>query len=71
MMRQRTLTFSPVHSYDDILIKPRKSVVKSRKDINVSIKLSKNIQLKIPIVSANMDTVTEEKMSIKWLYQVE
>ena len=65
MMKQRTLTFSRAYSYDDILIKPRKSVVKSRKAINVNTKLSKNIQLKIPIVSSNMDTVTEEKMAIR------
>lgn len=64
-MAQRNLTFTKAYSYDDILIKPRKSVVKSRKCINVNTKLSKNITLKIPIISSNMDTVTEEQMAIR------
>ncbi len=34
------------------------SSVKSRRDVSVSTKLSRNITLNIPIVSSNMDTVT-------------
>ncbi|MBU0635690.1 IMP dehydrogenase [Candidatus Micrarchaeota archaeon] len=51
-------------SFDDVLIVPRKSPVKSRKDINLRTRLSKNISLNIPLISANMDTVTESKMAI-------
>ncbi|MCD4760825.1 IMP dehydrogenase, partial [bacterium] len=51
-------------TYDDVLLVPQKSDIKSRQDVDVSTRLSKNINLKIPIVSANMDTVTESQMAI-------
>src|SRR3989344_4126940 len=50
-------------SFDDILLVPKKSFVFSRKEIAVETKFSKNIKLNSPIVSANMDTVTESKMA--------
>ena len=61
----RSITFTNSYCYDDILIKPRKSVVKSRKEISLKTRISKNISLNIPIVSSNMDTVTEDKMAIE------
>ncbi|MBT4849714.1 IMP dehydrogenase [Candidatus Parcubacteria bacterium] len=51
-------------TYDDVLLVPQKSNIISRQDVNTSTKISKNIHLKIPFVSANMDTVTESKMAI-------
>ena len=57
-------SFSMGYSYDDILIKPKLSIVKSRSEIKLNTKISKNVSLKIPIVSSNMDTVTEDKMAI-------
>lgn len=51
-------------AYDDVLLVPRKSVVFSRKDIDTSTRLSRQIRLNIPVVSANMDTVTESEMAI-------
>jgi IMP dehydrogenase len=51
-------------TYDDVLLIPRYSGVKSRRDVDVRTLFSRNIQLKIPIVSANMDTVTESGMAI-------
>lgn len=51
-------------TYDDVLLVPQKSDIKSRQDVDVSTRLSKNIPLKIPIISANMDTVTESRMAI-------
>lgn len=51
-------------TYDDVLLVPQKSNIISRQDVNTSTKLSQNIRLKIPFVSANMDTVTESKMAI-------
>jgi len=51
-------------TFDDVLLVPRRSPIRSRKDVNLSTKLSRNIKLNIPIVSANMDTVTESAMAI-------
>jgi len=50
-------------TYDDVLILPAKSNVIPAKT-NVSTKLSRHIQLNIPIASSAMDTVTESKMAI-------
>jgi IMP dehydrogenase len=51
-------------TFDDVLLVPKLSSVKSRKDINVRTKLTRNITLNNPIVSSNMDTVTEAEMAI-------
>jgi len=51
------------YSYDDILLVPQYSEISSRKDI--SLEQSKAIgkyDLSIPIISANMDTITGEEM---------
>jgi IMP dehydrogenase len=50
-------------TYDDVLLVPNYSEVLPR-DVNVKSKLSRNITLNIPIISAAMDTVTESKMAI-------
>ena len=51
-------------TYDDVLIKPKYSVIKSRKNTDLSMKLTNNITLSFPIISSNMDTITEDKMAI-------
>jgi len=51
------------HSFDDVLLIPGYSDVLP-KDVNVSTRLTKNLTLNIPIVSAAMDTVTEARASI-------
>ncbi len=51
-------------TFDDVLLVPKRSSVHSRKDVDLSTRLSRNIKLNIPIVSANMDTVTESSMAI-------
>ncbi len=51
-------------TYDDVLLVPKKSEITSRQDVDTSTKLSRNLKLKIPIISANMDTVTESRMAI-------
>ena len=50
-------------TYDDVLLVPNYSEVLPR-DVDVKSKLTRNIDLNIPIVSAAMDTVTESKMAI-------
>ena len=50
-------------TFDDVLLVPRRSPVKSRSDVSTGTRLSRHIRLHIPIVSANMDTVTEWEMA--------
>ncbi|MFA6469813.1 MAG: IMP dehydrogenase [Bacteroidota bacterium] len=50
-------------TYDDVLLVPAKSSVLPR-DVDVSTRLTKNIRLNIPLLSAAMDTVTESEMAI-------
>lgn len=50
-------------TYDDVLLVPAYSEVLPR-DTKLSTKFSRNIELKVPIVSAAMDTVTESAMAI-------
>lgn len=50
-------------TYDDVLLLPAYSEVLPR-ETNTSTRLTKNIQLNIPIVSAAMDTVTEADLAI-------
>ena len=50
-------------TFDDILLLPAKSNVLPR-ETNIESKLTKNIKLNIPFLSAAMDTVTTSKMAI-------
>ncbi len=51
-------------TFDDVLLVPRRSSIVTRSQTNLQTKLSKNISLNIPIISANMDTVTESAMAV-------
>ncbi len=51
-------------SYDDVLLVPRRSTIGSRSDVDVATRLTRNLRLAVPIVSANMDTVTETDMAV-------
>ncbi len=50
-------------TYDDVLLVPAYSEILPR-EVNVTTRFSRNISLRIPIVSAAMDTVTESRMAI-------
>lgn len=51
-------------TFDDVLLVPKKTAVRSRKDVHTRTKLTRGRELNIPIVSAPMDTVTEHAMAI-------
>lgn len=51
-------------TFDDVLLVPKFSDITSRSQTDLSTKLSRNISLNIPLVSANMDTVTESSMAV-------
>ena len=50
-------------TFDDVLIVPRRSSIRSRQDVSVCTRLSRRIDLGIPVVAANMDTVCEHEMA--------
>ncbi len=50
-------------TYDDVLLVPAKSNVLPR-EVDVRTRLTKSIELNIPMMSAAMDTVTESEMAI-------
>lgn len=51
-------------TFDDVLLVPRRSRVRSRQNVSVSTSLSRNVTIGVPIVAANMDTVCEWEMAI-------
>jgi IMP dehydrogenase len=51
-------------TFDDVLLVPKRSSIPSRLAVNTSTWLVPGIRLAIPILSANMDTVTEAEMAI-------
>jgi IMP dehydrogenase len=50
-------------TFDDVLLVPKYSNITTRAQTDLRTKLSKNISLNIPLISANMDTVTEAAMA--------
>ena len=50
-------------TFDDVLLEPAYSAVVPR-DVDISSRFSRNIEVRTPIVSAAMDTVTESEMAI-------
>lgn len=50
------------YCFDDVLLVPQYSEIESRKDIDISAEIA-DIKLRTPIISANMDSITEEAMA--------
>ncbi|HEX8918987.1 MAG TPA: IMP dehydrogenase [Chloroflexota bacterium] len=51
-------------TYEDVLLVPGYSDIRSRKDVDTSAQLTRRIRIRMPVVSANMDTVTESEMAV-------
>ncbi len=51
-------------TFDDVLLIPRYSEISSRKHPSLKTQITKNHSINVPIVSANMDTVTGPEMAI-------
>lgn len=52
-------------TFDDVLLMPRHSEMSSRKAPELKTQITKKKFLDIPIISSNMDTITESEMAIK------
>ena len=50
-------------TFDDVLMVPQYSEILPR-EVDLSTKITKNISLNIPLLSAAMDTVTESKLAV-------
>lgn len=51
-------------SYDDVLLVPNYSGIRSRSEVDLSVQLTPHLKLKLPIISSNMDTVTNVQMAV-------
>ena len=51
-------------SYDDVLLVPQYSDIRSRSEIALDVYLGNNLKLKFPILASPMDTVSEHHMAI-------
>jgi len=56
-------TIKEALTFDDVTLAPKYSEILPS-EVNTETKLSKNLSLKIPLLSSAMDTVTEAKMAI-------
>lgn len=52
------------YSYNDVLIVPRYNKIRSRKEVDFKTNVTRNYEIRIPILAANMDTICESKMAI-------
>ena len=50
-------------SYDDVLLVPQYSDIRSRSEIDISTDLGHGLELQLPIISSPMDTISEAQMA--------
>lgn len=51
-------------TFDDVLLVPRRSSIRSRSNVSLHTRLTRNVDLDLPVVAANMDTVCEDAMAL-------
>ena len=51
-------------TFDDVLLVPKYSDIASRSQVSLRTRLTRNIEINMPLISANMDTVTEHSMAV-------
>lgn len=56
-----------MYSFSDVLIEPKYSEISSRKDVDLFVELAPHLKLNIPIISANMKTVTGADMAVEMI----
>ena len=49
-------------TFDDFLLRPQCGILETRKDADLTMPLTRNLQISLPVMAANMDTVTGAKM---------
>ena len=59
----KKIEFKKGYTFDDVLLVPQKSKILPKETV-LKTRLTNSIELNIPILSAAMDTVTEEEMAI-------
>jgi IMP dehydrogenase len=57
-------TITQALAFNDVLLVPQYSPIKSRSDVDLSTKIVPTISLSIPLISINMDTVTDVDMAV-------
>lgn len=63
-MNMTKITNNNSLSFEDVFIVPQYSEITSRKNVDVSCYLTKTLKISVPVISANMDTVTGPEMCI-------
>jgi len=58
------MDFRQTHCFDDVLLTPKYSDIKSRSEVSLETRLSSKISLGLPVISSPMDTVTESRMAM-------
>ncbi len=64
----RNLNFSEALTFDDVLLEPAKSDLLPS-EVDITTRLTRNIRLNIPLLSAAMDTVTDSRMGVAMAQQ--